>query len=218
MNLSRPFIRRPIASALIAIAIVLLGALSYTLLPVAPLPQVDFPTIQVYANLPGASPETMASSVATPLERALGSIAGITGIRSNSSQGSCNITLEFDFDRDIDDAARDVQAALNAARGQLPSGMPRNPSTAKSTLRRRPSSASRSARPTSPPAHSTTSPPPSSPRNFPKLTASAKSRFGVARSPPFAFNSTPTPSRTTASRSTRSAAPSTKPTRSARAA
>jgi len=128
MNLSRPFIRRPIASALIAIAIVLLGALSYTLLPVAPLPQVDFPTIQVYANLPGASPETMASSVATPLERALGSIAGITGIRSNSSQGSCNITLEFDFDRDIDDAARDVQAALNAARGQLPSGMPRNPS------------------------------------------------------------------------------------------
>ncbi len=128
MNLSRPFIRRPIASALIAIAIVLLGALSYTLLPVAPLPQVDFPTIQVYANLPGASPETMASSVATPLERALGSIAGITGIRSNSSQGSSNITLEFDFDRDIDDAARDVQAALNAARGQLPSGMPRNPS------------------------------------------------------------------------------------------
>ncbi len=128
MNLSRPFIRRPIASALIAIAIVLLGALSYTLLPVAPLPQVDFPTIQVYAQLPGASPETMASSVATPLERALGSIAGITGIRSNSSQGSSNITLEFDFDRDIDDAARDVQAALNAARGQLPSGMPRNPS------------------------------------------------------------------------------------------
>lgn len=128
MNLSRPFIRRPVASALIAIAIVLLGALSYNLLPVAPLPQVDFPTIQVYAQLPGASPETMASSVATPLERALGSIAGITGIRSNSSQGSSNITLEFDFDRDIDDAARDVQAALNAARGQLPSGMPRNPS------------------------------------------------------------------------------------------
>ncbi len=128
MNLSRPFIRRPIASALIAIAIVLLGVLSYTLLPVAPLPQVDFPTIQVYAQLPGASPETMASSVATPLERALGSIAGITGIRSNSSQGSSNITLEFDFDRNIDDAARDVQAALNAARGQLPSGMPRNPS------------------------------------------------------------------------------------------
>ncbi len=128
MNLSRPFIRRPVASALIAVAIVLLGLVAYRLLPVAPLPQVDFPTIQVYASLPGASPETMAASVATPLERALGSIAGVIGIRSNSSQGSSNITLEFDFDRDIDDAARDVQAALNAARGQLPAGMPRNPS------------------------------------------------------------------------------------------
>ncbi len=128
MNLSRPFIRRPVASALIAVGIVLLGVLAYGLLPVAPLPQVDFPTIQVYAQLPGASPETMAASVATPLERALGSIAGVTNIRSNSSQGSANITLEFDFDRDIDEAARDVQAALNAARGQLPAGMPRNPS------------------------------------------------------------------------------------------
>jgi multidrug efflux pump len=128
MNLSRPFIRRPVASALLAIGIVLLGALAYSLLPVAPLPQVDFPTIQVYAQLPGASPETMAASVATPLERALGSIAGVTNIRSNSSQGSTGITLEFDFDRDIDAAARDVQAALNAARGQLPAGMPRNPS------------------------------------------------------------------------------------------
>lgn len=128
MNLSRPFIRRPVASALIAVGIVLLGVLAYGLLPVAPLPQVDFPTIQVYAQLPGASPETMAASVATPLERALGSIAGVTSIRSNSSQGSTNITLEFDFDRDIDAAARDVQAALNAARGQLPAGMPRNPS------------------------------------------------------------------------------------------
>ncbi|ACB74410.1 efflux RND transporter permease subunit [Opitutus terrae] len=128
LNLSRPFIRRPVASALIALGVVLLGALAYGLLPVAPLPQVDFPTIQVYAQLPGASPETMASSVATPLERALGSIAGVTAIRSNSTQGSTGITLEFDFDRDIDAAARDVQAAINAARGQLPSGMPRNPS------------------------------------------------------------------------------------------
>jgi multidrug efflux pump len=128
MNLSRPFVRRPVASALIAVGVVLLGALAYALLPVAPLPQVDFPTIQVYASLPGASPETMASSVATPLERALGSIAGVTGIRSSSSQGSTGITLEFDFDRDIDAAARDVQAAINAARGQLPAGMPRNPS------------------------------------------------------------------------------------------
>jgi multidrug efflux pump len=128
MNLSRPFIRRPVASALLAIGVVLLGLLAYRLLPVAPLPEVDFPTIQVYAQLPGASPETMAASVATPLERALGSIAGITNIRSNSRQGSCGITLEFDFGRNIDDAARDVQAALNAARGQLPSGMPGNPS------------------------------------------------------------------------------------------
>ena len=128
MNMSRPFIRRPIASVMIAVGIVLLGFFSYRLLPVAPLPEVDFPTIQVNASLPGASPETMAASVATPLERALGSIAGLTAIRSNSSQGSTNITLEFDFDRDIDAAARDVQASLNAARGLLPAGMPRNPS------------------------------------------------------------------------------------------
>ncbi len=128
MNLSRPFVRRPVASAMIAVAIVLLGLLTYGLLPVAPLPQVDFPTIQVYASLPGASPETMAASVATPLERALGSIAGITALSSRSRQGASDLTLQFDFDRDINEAARDVQAAINAARGQLPSGMPRNPS------------------------------------------------------------------------------------------
>lgn len=128
MNLSRPFIRRPVASILIAVAIVLVGALSYDLLPVAPLPQVDFPTIQVSASLSGASPETMAASVATPLERALGSVAGVTMIQSSSSQGSTGITLQFDLDRDIDAAARDVQAAINAARADLPSGMPRNPS------------------------------------------------------------------------------------------
>ena len=128
MNLSRPFIRRPVASALLATALVLAGALAYGLLPVAPLPQVDFPTIQVNASLPGASPETIAASVATPLERALGSIAGVTAISSNSRQGSTGITLEFALDRNIDDAARDVQAAINAARGQLPAGMPGNPS------------------------------------------------------------------------------------------
>ena len=132
MNLSRPFVRRPIASALIAVAIVLVGALAYGLLPVAPLPQVDFPTIRVSASLPGASPETMASSVAAPLERALGSIAGITNISADSRQGSVGITLEFNFDRDIDAAARDVQAAINAARGQLPAGMPGNPTYRKS--------------------------------------------------------------------------------------
>ncbi len=132
MNLSRPFVRRPIASALIAVAIVLVGALAYGLLPVAPLPQVDFPTIRVSASLPGASPETIASSVSAPLERALGSIAGITNISADCRQGSVGITLEFNFDRDIDSAARDVQAAINAARGQLPAGMPGNPTYRKS--------------------------------------------------------------------------------------
>ncbi len=128
MNLSAPFVRRPIASTMIAVALVLSGALAYNLLPVAPLPEVDFPTIRVNASLPGASPETMATSVATPLERALGSIAGVTAISSSSRQGQVNITVEFAMDRDIDAAARDVQAAINASRGQLPAGMPRNPS------------------------------------------------------------------------------------------
>lgn len=128
MNLSRPFVRRPVASSMIAVALVLSGALAYNLLPVAPLPEVDFPTIRVSASLPGASPETMAASVATPLERALGSIAGVTSISSGSRQGQVGITLEFAMGRDIDAAARDVQAAINSARGQLPAGMPRNPS------------------------------------------------------------------------------------------
>lgn len=128
MNLSRPFVRRPVASILIAVALVLVGALAYGLLPVSPLPQVDFPTIRVSASLPGASPETMAANVAAPLERALGSIAGVTGIYSDSRQGNANITLEFAMNRDINAAARDVQAAINASRGQLPSGMPGNPS------------------------------------------------------------------------------------------
>ena len=127
MNLSRPFVRRPVASSLIAVAIVLAGALAYGLLPVSPLPQVDFPTISVNASLPGASPETMAANVAAPLERALGSIAGVTGISSYSRQGGTNIMLEFAIKRDINAAARDVQAAINAARGQLPAGMPGNP-------------------------------------------------------------------------------------------
>jgi multidrug efflux pump len=128
MNLARPFVRRPVASSMIAVALVLAGALAYGLLPVAPLPEVDFPTIRVNASLPGASPETMARSVATPLERALGSISGVTSITSDSRQGATNITLEFDLGRDINGAAREVQAALNTARGQLPAGMPSNPS------------------------------------------------------------------------------------------
>ncbi|MEJ1971214.1 MAG: efflux RND transporter permease subunit, partial [Lacunisphaera sp.] len=122
MNLAGPFIHRPVASCLIAVGFLLAGALAYHLLPVAPLPEVDFPTINVNASLPGASPETMASSVATSLERALGSIAGIASINSTSRAGAANITLQFDLDRDINAAARDVQAAINAARGQMPAG------------------------------------------------------------------------------------------------
>lgn len=128
MNLSTPFIHRPVATTLLTIAILLSGMLSYGLLPVSPLPQVDFPSISVSASLPGASPETMASAVATPLERQFGKIAGITEMTSASSLGSTSITMQFDLDRDINAAARDVQAAINAARGQLPANMPNNPS------------------------------------------------------------------------------------------
>jgi multidrug efflux pump len=127
MNIAEPFIKRPVASSLLATAIVLLGLLSWRMLPVAPLPQVDFPAVQIYAGLPGASPESMAATVATPLERALGSIPGVTAINSNSTQGSTFIWVEFALDRDLNSAVRDVQAALNAARGQLPAGMPGNP-------------------------------------------------------------------------------------------
>ncbi len=127
MNISRPFIERPVATTLLTLGIALAGAIAFTLLPVAPLPQVDYPTISVRAALPGASPETMAATVATPLERALGRIAGITEITSSSSLGSTRITLQFDLSRSIDGAAREVQAALNAARPMLPSGMPSNP-------------------------------------------------------------------------------------------
>lgn len=127
MNLAQPFIQRPVASGLIATAIMLLGLLSWRLLPVSPLPAIDFPMIVVTASLPGASPESMAATVATPLERALGSISGVRRISSSSSQGSTQIRLEFELDRNVDDAAREVQAAINAARSQLPSGMPGNP-------------------------------------------------------------------------------------------
>ena len=127
MNISAPFINRPIATTLLTVAIALAGAIAYKLLPVSPLPQVEFPTVQVSANLPGASPETMASSVATPLERQFGRIAGITEMTSTSSLGSSQITLQFDLNRNIDAAARDVQAAINAARGQLPANLPSNP-------------------------------------------------------------------------------------------
>ena len=121
------FIYRPVATILISLAITLCGVLGFRLLPVAPLPQVDFPVIMVSASLPGASPETMASSVATPLERSLGRIAGVNEMTSSSSLGSTRIILEFSFDRDINGAARDVQAAINAAQSLLPSGMPSRP-------------------------------------------------------------------------------------------
>src|SRR6202163_3606426 len=127
MSISAPFIHRPIATTLLTVAIALAGGLAYKFLPVSPLPQVEFPTISVNAGLPGASPETMASSVATPLERQFGRIAGITEMTSSSSLGSTSVTLQFDLNRDINAAARDVQAAINAARGQLPANLPNNP-------------------------------------------------------------------------------------------
>ena len=127
MNISAPFIRRPVATTLLMVALGLAGAVAFELLPVSPLPQVDFPTISVSASLPGASPETMASSVATPLERQFGRIAAVTEMTSSSSLGSTSVTLQFDLDRDIDAAARDVQAAINAARGYLPANLPSNP-------------------------------------------------------------------------------------------
>jgi multidrug efflux pump len=126
-NFSAPFIRRPVATSLITIAIFLSGVVAFRFLPVAPLPQVDFPTISVGASLPGASPETMASAVATPLERQFGRIAGVTQMTSSSGLGSTGITLQFDLNRDINAAARDVQAAINAARNQLPVDLPGQP-------------------------------------------------------------------------------------------
>ncbi len=127
MNISKPFIHRPVATTLLTVAVALAGAIAFRLLPVSPLPQVDFPTISVTAALPGASPETMASSVATPLERQFGRIAAVTEMTSASYLGVSTVTLQFDLNRNIDAAARDVQAAINAARGYLPANLPSNP-------------------------------------------------------------------------------------------
>src|ERR1043166_9124931 len=132
MSVSTPFIHRPVGTSLLTAAVALSGIIAFRLLPVSPLPQVDFPTIQVFASLPGASPETMASSVATPLEKQFTRIAGVNEMTSSSSTGSVNITLQFDLNRDIDGAARDVQAAINAARSNLPAALPNNPSYRKS--------------------------------------------------------------------------------------
>ena len=127
MHLSAPFIQRPVATSLLSVALLLAGSVAYSILPVASLPDVDFPVIGSSANLPGASPETMASSVATPLERQFGRIAGVNQMTSSSSLGSSSVTLQFDISRNIDAAARDVQAAINAARSQLPADLPQNP-------------------------------------------------------------------------------------------
>ena len=126
-NFSAPFIKRPVATTLITMAIFLSGVVAFRFLPVAPLPSIDFPTIAVGAGLPGASPETMASSVATPLERQFGRIAGVTQMTSSSSFGNTGIALQFDLSRDINAAARDVEAAINAARSQLPADLPSQP-------------------------------------------------------------------------------------------
>ncbi len=127
MNFSEIFIRRPVATTLLTLGITLAGFVAFRFLPVSPLPQIDFPTISVSAALPGADPETMATSVAAPLERQFGHIAGVTEMTSTSSLGSTSIILQFDLDRNIDGAARDVQAAINAARSYLPTTLPSNP-------------------------------------------------------------------------------------------
>jgi multidrug efflux pump len=127
MNISAPFIRRPVATTLLTAGITLVGAIAFNVLPVSPLPQVDFPTISVSASLPGGSPEIIASSIATPLERQFSQIYGVTEMTSSSSLGSASITLQFDLSRDIDGAARDVEAAINAARTYLPANLPANP-------------------------------------------------------------------------------------------
>jgi len=135
MHISALFIRRPVATSLLSLALLMAGSVAYSILPVASLPNVDFPVIGSSAALPGASPETMASSVATPLERQFGRIAGVNQMTSSSSLGSSSVTLQFDIDRNIDAAARDVQAAINAARSQLPSYLPQVPKLPQSESR-----------------------------------------------------------------------------------
>ena len=127
VNITQPFVKRPVATTLLTIGVSLAGIVSFGLLPVSPLPQVDFPVVSVTASLPGASPEVMAATVATPLERALGRIAGVNEMTSSSSLGNARVTLQFELNRDINGAAREVQAAIQAARSQLPTSLPNNP-------------------------------------------------------------------------------------------
>jgi multidrug efflux pump len=127
MNISSPFIHRPVATTLLTVGLAIAGGIAFEVLPVSPLPQVDFPTISVSAGLPGASAQIMASSVATPLERQFGHIAGVTEMTSASSLGNTSITIQFDLSRNIDGAARDVEAGINGARSYLPANLPGNP-------------------------------------------------------------------------------------------
>src|SRR5476649_329217 len=127
MSISSPFIQRPVATTLLTVAITLAGGICYFQLPVSPLPQIDYPTINISASLPGGSPEVMAASVATPLEKQFTRIAGVTEMTSRSSLGSAQVTLQFDLNRDINSAARDVQAAINASLGYLPANLPTRP-------------------------------------------------------------------------------------------
>src|ERR1700735_1371786 len=131
MNISQPFIERPVMTVLLMVALVAFGVFGYSSLPVSELPAVDFPTISVSASLPGADPQTMASAVATPLESQFSTIAGVSSMTSTSSQGSTSITIQFDLDRDIDGAAEDVQTAIQAASRQLPTTLPSPPTLRK---------------------------------------------------------------------------------------
>jgi hypothetical protein len=167
VNISAIFINRPIGTSLLAVALFLSGVVTWPLLPVAPLPQVDFPTIQVSSSLPGASPETMASNVATPLERFFSLMGGLSQMTSNSFLGSTSITLQFDLNRNIDAAAVDVQAAINAASGQLPTNLPGPPTYRKIN----PADCCRYR----------TTPTASSPSRFPKFRGSVRSAFSVSK-------------------------------------
>jgi multidrug efflux pump len=133
MNPSRVFIERPVATTLLTIAVAIAGIIAFLVLPVSPLPQVDFPTITVGASLPGGSPDIMASSIATPLERQFSHIAGVTEMTSSSALGTTSVTLQFELNRNIDGAARDVEAGINAARTYLPANLPANPCNPMST-------------------------------------------------------------------------------------
>ena len=184
MNISAPFIRRPVATTLLTIAVALAGMLAFFNLPVSSLPQIDFATITVATTLPGASPEVMASSVATPLERQFGHIAGVSQMTSSSTLGICSVTLQFDLSRDVDGAARDVEAAINAARTYLPANLPANPALSeRSTPPSPPSWCSTSPRPSAARANFTTPPPPSLRRSYRRLKAWARFRSSAAPCP-----------------------------------